>query len=128
MIPIKDHETVFRQAKSGHKFEFVINRVPNSHLNRYIGRTGKIHNIRMKGNRIAWLDISVDSLMYGKWKLVSFPVEHITLIKPVIKKTYANYDDYEQDNILDEYNPNYNDDDEPDSSNIYDDEDPEHDR
>lgn len=125
MIPIEYHENVFRQAKSGHKFEFVINRVPNSHLNRYVGKTGKIHNIRMKGRRIAWLDVSIDSLGYGKWKLVSFPVEHITLLKPIVKKIYTDYEEYEKDNIVDGYELEFDDDEhEP---NIYDDEDPEHD-
>jgi hypothetical protein len=121
MIPIEYHDNLFRQAKYGHKVDFVINRVPNSPLNCYIGRTGSIQNIRMQNKRIKWLDILVDSYGYGKCKLVSFPVDHITLIKPAVKKIYTNYQDYTNDNIVDDF-PVEQDDDEPEEYDIYDDE------
>lgn len=124
MISTEYHQAVFEQARRGRHVGFVINRVTGSHLNRYIGRSGRILNIRMEHNRIKWLDIVVDSYGYGAPKLVTFPVEHITLTNTNGKTTYDNYYDYameHNDNIVDvwEPEPDYRDDDEQDD-NIYD--------
>lgn len=121
MIPIEYHDNIFKQAKYGRKIDFVINKVPNSPFNCYVGRTGSIQNIRMQNNRIKWLDILVDSYGYGKCKLISFPVDHITIIKPAVKKVYTDYGEYAKDNIVDDVQHDFEqDDDEHDNSNIYD--------
>jgi hypothetical protein len=79
----------------------------------------------MVNNRIVWLDIVVDSCGYGKPKLVSFPVEHISLIKPVAKKTYSGYNEYFKDfkdNIVDGNQAENDDEYEPENADdIYDD-------
>ena len=107
MIPIEYHQNIFERAKRGYSIDFRINKVPNSHLNVYAGRTGRILNIRLKKHKhyqIEWIEIAVDSLGYGKSKLVSFPVEHITLNKPVSKPTYTDYS-YERERIVDAFEP-----------------------
>lgn len=124
MIPVEYHQNIFENAKRGQIIDFVITKVPNSSLNFYAGRSGRIRNIRIRNRRIEWLDLSVDSLGYGSNKLVRFTPDHITLKTPVVKKIYTDYKDYDQkDNIVDEsfevlIEEDYE---EPD---IYDDEDP----
>jgi hypothetical protein len=109
MIPVEQHKSVFQKAKRGSSIDFFINRVPKSHLNSYVGRTGKIRNIRLKKGtyKIEWIDVIVNSLGYGKCKLVSFPVEHITLITPSTKPTYTNYADYYTDTTKTSYTGYY---------------------
>ena len=125
MIPTEYHQNVFERAKRGYPIDFTINKVPNSRLNFYAGRTGRILNIRCKPGRtiqIEWLEVLVESLSYGKPKVVSFPVEHITINKPV-KKTYSDYSYTEREHmerVVDAFEPEHEDEEERESDDIYD--------
>jgi hypothetical protein len=86
-----------------------INKVPGSiRLNNFVTRRGKIVNLLMSrcGRWIERVSVRLFSEGFGSHNIVTFPVEHITLVYPIQKSTYTSYtsyiQDHPEDNIVDE--------------------------
>jgi|688.fasta_scaffold275694_3 hypothetical protein len=111
MIPLQYHSIVFQMAKRG-SVDIQINKVLRSaRLNNFVGRTGKIINLIMSecGRWIEKVTVRFFTEGYGSKSIVTFPVNHITLVYPIRKSTYRTYADYARehpeddrvDNIID---------------------------
>ena len=108
MIPMQHHALIFDMARRG-SIDVQINKVRGSiRLNNFVNRKGKIVNLLMSqcGRWIERVSVRLFSEGFGSHNIVTFPVEHITLVYPIQKTTYASYasyvQDHPEDNIVDE--------------------------